>query len=111
MNRIIKKDEEVVIVGKSGTRTLMPSLEYAKSQATGLWKGEVKGIEVKTTYIVDNKELFEKSLQNIKDEIIQLESDRDNVGDESVTEFINSKLFALRGELAKVKHSLELIDR
>jgi hypothetical protein len=111
MGEIIKKDEEVIIIGRSGTRTLMPSLEYAKQRSTGLWKGEVKKIEVTTTYIIADEKLFKKSLEDIEFEIFQLQSDRDNVGDKSVAEFIESKMIALRRELAEAKHSLELINR
>lgn len=111
MTEIIKQDEEVIIIGKTGNRTLMPSFEFAKQRANGIWKGEVKNIEVKTTYIVANKELFEKSLEAIELEITELESDKNSVSDENVINFINSRLILLQRELIKLKHSLELINR
>lgn len=49
-----EKTEEVVIISKSGARTLMPSLHAAKVYTEGIWKGKVDRIEVKTVYEVEN---------------------------------------------------------
>jgi hypothetical protein len=56
MTKFNEESEEIVIVSKSGARTLMPSLWMAKSYAKGIWKGSVDRIEIKTVIKVEDEE-------------------------------------------------------
>lgn len=111
MVKIIKEKEEVVTIGLLDTRTIMPSFEFAKQRVNGIWKGHVKKIEVKTTYLVADEKIFEKSLDDVKDEILKLESDLEKIGSEEVSRFIGDKLKELYRKKSDLQYSLEIIDK
>ena len=111
MSNILVEKEEVVIIGKSGTRTVMPSLDFAVQRAKGLWNGDVQKIEVKTTYIMADEKLFGELLDDVSDEILMLESDLANVGCDEVVSFIEDELKKLHRKKRELQHSLEVIDK
>jgi hypothetical protein len=88
----------------------MPSLEFARQRANGLWKGEVKKIEVTTTYLVDDEEIFKEELDDVNFKIIQLESDRDNVGSDEVIKYIKSELRELYLKREVIERALKTIN-
>jgi len=111
MSNILVEKEEVVIIGKSGMRTVMPSLDFAVQRARGLWNGDVQKIEVKTTYIMADEKLFRELLDDVRDEILMLESDLANVGCDEVVDFIEDKIKELYRKKKELQYSLEVIER
>lgn len=111
MVEILIEKEEVVIISKSGARTLMPNLEFAKQRANGLWAGEVKKIEVTTTYIVADEKTFREELDDLKDKILQLESDLESIGSYEVAKLIEDELKKLYRKKDELQYSLEIINK